>query len=111
MPSCSASGRPSANWIGTKRKKTRRSRLLTKRQPREHGTHTRSNRIRPSGELMPPGLFGSTTIDCSACMEKNKHPRDAGATGVVVASKPVSKMAPDLTDGRALGGNLHLIRS
>jgi hypothetical protein len=41
--------------------------LLTKRQPREHRTHTPSNRIRQCGELMPPGLFGSTTIDCSAC--------------------------------------------
>src|SRR2546423_3349598 len=25
---------------------------------------------------MPPGLFGSTTIDYSVCMEKNKHPQD-----------------------------------
>src|SRR5215831_114739 len=75
MASCSASGRPSANWIGTKRKYPRRSRLLTKRQPREHRTQTPSNRIRPCGELMPPGPFGSTTIDCSACME-SKHPLD-----------------------------------
>ena len=30
IPSCSASGRPSANCIGTKRKSPRRSRLLTK---------------------------------------------------------------------------------
>src|ERR1700738_750093 len=111
MPSCSASGRPSANWIGTKRKSPRRSRLLTKRQPREHRTHTPSNRIRPCGELMPPGLFGSTTIDCSACMEKANTRGAAGATGVVVASNPVSKMAADITDGRALGGNLRLIRS
>jgi hypothetical protein len=33
----------------------------------------------------------------------------AGATGVVVALEPVSKMAADITDGRALGGNLRLI--
>src|SRR5712672_1019479 len=111
MPSCSASGRPSANWIGTKRKQPRQSRLLTKRQPREHRTHTPSNRIRPCGELMPPGLFGSTTIDCSACMEKANTRGTAGATGVVVALEPVSKMAADITDDRALGGNLRLIRS
>ena len=43
---------------------------------------------------MPPGLFGSTTIDCSACMEQANTRGTAGATGVVVASKPVSKMAP-----------------
>src|SRR5437899_1709121 len=53
---------------------------------------------------MPPGLFGSTTIDRSACMEKTNTRGTAGATGVVVASKPVSKMAADITDGRALGG-------
>jgi hypothetical protein len=35
----------------------------------------------------------------------------AGATGVIVALEPVSKMAADITDGRALGGNLRLIRS
>ena len=35
----------------------------------------------------------------------------AGATRVVVALEPVSKMAADITDGRALGGNLRLIRS
>ena len=34
-----------------------------------------SNRIRPCGELMPPGLFGSTTIDWSGD-RKSKHPRD-----------------------------------
>ena len=44
-------------------------------------------------------------------MEKANTRGTAGATGVVVASKPVSKMAPDITDGRALGGNLRLIRS
>jgi hypothetical protein len=59
--------------------------LLTKRQPREHRTHTPSNRIRPCGELMPPELFGSTTIDCSACMEKANTRGAAGATGAVVA--------------------------
>jgi hypothetical protein len=85
--------------------------LLTKRQPREHRTHTPSNRIRPCGELMPPGLFGSTTIDCAACMEKANTRGTAGATGVVVALEPVSKIAADITDGRALGGNLRLIRS
>jgi hypothetical protein len=35
----------------------------------------------------------------------------AGATGVIVALEPVSKMADDITDGRALGGNLRLIGS
>ena len=39
-------------------------------------------------------------------MEKANTRGTAGATGVVVASKPVSKMAADITDGRALGGNL-----
>ena len=51
---------------------------------------------------MPPGLFGSTTIDCSACMEKTNTRGTAGATGVVVALEPVSKMAADIIDGRAL---------
>ena len=83
MPSCSASRRPSAICIGTKRKYPRRSRLLTKPQPREHRTHTPSNRIRPCGELTPPGLFGSTTIDCFACIEKANTHGTAEATGVV----------------------------
>src|SRR6266849_11185710 len=48
---------------------------------------TPSNRIRPCGELMPPGLFGSTTIDCSACMEKGKHPRD-GRRNVCLRGRP-----------------------
>src|SRR5260370_14279710 len=108
MPSCSASGRPSANWIGTKRKSPQRSRLLTKRQPREHRTHTPSNRIRPCGELMPPGLFGSTTIDCFACMEKANTRGTAGATGEVVALAPVSQIATDITIDLALVGNLRL---
>ena len=64
-----------------------------------------SNKIRPCGELVPPGLFGSTTIDCSACMGKANTSGTAGATGVVVALEPVSQMAADITDGRALGGN------
>src|SRR6267378_6370572 len=91
--------------------------MFVQRQPREHRMHTPSNRIRPCGELMPPGLFGSTTIDCSACMGKPNTRGTAGATGVVVALEPVSKMAADITDGRALGGNqfgggsLRLIRS
>ena len=59
--------------------------MLTKRQPREHRTHTPSNRIRPCGELMPPGLFGSTTIDCSACME---IANTRGATGATVTAHP-----------------------
>jgi hypothetical protein len=71
--------------IGTKRKYPPRSRLLTTRQPAEHRTHTPSNRIRPCGELMPPGLFAPTTIDFSACMEKANTRGTAGATGVVVA--------------------------
>jgi hypothetical protein len=55
---------------------------------------------------MPPGLFGSTTIDCSACMEKANTRGTTGATGVVVALESVSKMAADITDDRALGSNL-----
>jgi hypothetical protein len=35
--------------------------------------------------LMPPGRFGSTTIDCSACIEKANTRRTADATGAVVA--------------------------
>jgi hypothetical protein len=34
---------------------------------------------------MPPGLCGSTTMDCSAGMEKTNTRRTADATGVVVA--------------------------
>jgi hypothetical protein len=34
--------------------------------------------------LMPPGLFGSTTIDCSACMEKANTQATVDATGVEV---------------------------
>ena len=47
--------------------------------------HTPSNRIRPYGELMPPGLFGSTTIEWSACMDKANTCGTTGATGVVIA--------------------------
>src|ERR1700682_109301 len=68
--------------------------------------HTPSNRIRPCGELTPPGLFGSTTIDCSACVEKTNTRGTAGATG-----EPVSQMVDNVTDGRPLRGNLRLIRS
>ena len=57
---------------------------------------------------MPPGLFGSTAIDCSACMEKANTRGTVGATEVVVALEPVSKMAADITDDRALGGDLRL---
>jgi hypothetical protein len=55
---------------------------------------------------MLPGLFGSTTIECSACMEKANTRGVAEATGVVI--EPVSTMAADITDDRALGGNLRL---
>ncbi len=58
--------------------------------------HTPSNRIRPCGELMPPGLFGSTTIDCSAGMEKANTRGATGATGVVVALVSISKMGSSL---------------
>jgi hypothetical protein len=57
---------------------------------------------------MLPGLFGSTTIDCFACMEKANTRETADATGVVVAIESFSTMAADITDGRALGGNLRL---
>ena len=43
---------------------------------------------------MPPGLFGSTTIDCTACMEKANTRGTAGATGVVVALEPARKYLP-----------------
>ena len=39
-------------------------------------------------------------------MEKTNTRGTTGATGVVVALEPVSKMAADIIDGRALGGNL-----
>ena len=44
-------------------------------------------------------------------MKKANTRGTAGETGVVVALEPVSKIAADITDGRALGGNLRLIRS
>ena len=59
------------------------SRLLTKLQPREHRTHTPSNRIRPCGELMLPEAFGSTTIDCCARIEEANTKGTADATGGV----------------------------
>ena len=42
-------------------------------------------RIRPCGELMPLRLFGSTTIDRSAGMEKANTRGTADATGAVAA--------------------------
>jgi hypothetical protein len=50
--------------------------------------------------LMPPGLFGSTTIDCSACMEKANTRGTTGATSVVVALESVSEMAANITAGQ-----------
>jgi len=47
------------------------------------------------------GFFGSTTIDCFACMEKANTHGTADATKVVIES--VSTMAADITDDRALG--------
>jgi len=44
-------------------------------------------------------------------MEKANTRGTTGATGMVVALEPVLKMAADITDDRALGGNLRLIRS
>src|SRR6266699_1721378 len=104
MPSCSASGRPSANWIGTKRKKPRRSRLLTKRQPREHRTHTPSNRMRPCGELMPPGLSGSTTMAWSAGMGTANARGTTGAMGTAttLASHPSEFCSKSLSPGALL---------
>src|SRR5437588_4158332 len=59
--------------------------------------HTPSNRIKPRGELMPPGLFGSTTIDCSACMEKANTRGTTGATA--------ARLAPSRSDlGSATSG-------
>ena len=61
------------------------------------------------GMSTPPELFGSTTIDCSACMEKANTHGTAEATGVVI--EPVSTMAADITDDRALGLRLQHRRS
>ena len=72
------SERTSFDQLDWNEKQPRRSRLLTKRQPREHRTQTPSNRIGPCGELMPPGLFGSTTIDCFARMGKANTSGTAG---------------------------------
>ena len=47
------------------------------------------------------GLFGSTTIDCFACMEKANTHGTADATKAVIESG--STMAADITDDRALG--------
>ena len=69
----------------------RPARVFTKPQPREHRTHTPSNRIRPCGELMLPGLFGSTTIDCFACMEKANTRETADATGVGISPELMLK--------------------
>src|SRR5262249_32262208 len=64
--------------------------------------HTPSNRIRPCGELMPPGLFGSTTIDCSACMEKQppagrpvdaRHAIKATSIPVSTFTRPIASRA------------------
>jgi hypothetical protein len=55
---------------------------------------------------MLPGLFGSTTIDCCACMEKGNTPGTADATGLIVAIEPSPTTAADITNDRALGGNL-----
>src|SRR4029077_5608136 len=55
---------------------------------------------------MLPGLFGSTTIDCCAGMEKGNTPETADATGVIVAIEPVSDNGCRPTNDRALGGNL-----
>src|ERR1700730_12969664 len=113
MPSCSASRRPSAICIGTKRKYPRRSRLLTKPQPREHRTHTPSNRIRPCGESTPPGLFRSTTIDCFACMEKGNTTasREDFTTKSMPGwahkrKRPDNRGAPKLHPVRCSGGEL-----
>ena len=70
---------------------------------RERRTHMPSNRIRPCGELMLPGTLGSTTIDCKA----NTH-GDGRRNRGVVAIEPVSTMAADISNDRALGGNLRL---
>ena len=82
--------------------------LAHKPQPREHRTHTPSNRIRPCGELMLPGPFGSTAIDCCACVEKANTHGDGRRNRGVVAIEPVSTMAADISNDRALGGNLRL---
>jgi hypothetical protein len=77
-------------------------------RPREHRTHTPSNRIRPCGKLMLPGLFGSTTIDCCACVEKANNHGDGRRNRGVVAIEPVSTKAADISNNRALRGKLRL---
>jgi hypothetical protein len=44
-------------------------------------------------------------------MEKANTRGTAGATGVIVALEPVSKMADDITDGRALRGTKSLAKA
>jgi len=53
--------------------------LLTKRQPPEHSTAYAVEQDQACGELMPPGLFASTTIDLPVCMEKANTRGTAGA--------------------------------
>src|SRR5262249_35026022 len=65
--------------------------LLTKRQPREHRTHTPSNRIRPCGELMPPGLSGSTTMACVARMGVANARETTGAMGTAARCVPIRR--------------------
>ena len=57
---------------------------------------------------MLPGLFGSTTIDCCACVQKANTHGDGRRNRDVVAIEPVSTMAADISNDRALGGNLRL---
>ena len=66
MPICSASRRPSANCIETERKKPRRSRLLTKLQPREHQDTYAVEQDQAVWRVDAAGIPWSTTIDNSS---------------------------------------------
>ena len=57
---------------------------------------------------MLPGPFGSTTIDCCACVEKANTQGNDRRNRSVVAIEPVWTMAADISNDRALGGNLRL---
>jgi hypothetical protein len=78
----------------------------SERTENSRGDHVCSRSGSRASELMPPGLFGSTTIDC----RKSKHPRDGRRNRGGRRLRACLENGA-ITDGRALGGNLRLIRS
>jgi hypothetical protein len=71
---------------------------------------TPSNRIRPCGELMPPGLLGQRRLTAPPAW--NMQTSAGRPTQQRWSSlRACLEMAADITDDRALGGNLRLIRS